>query len=1028
MYNKTLVLSTLLIALPVLVDAAPVGRQQAQEVARQFMIEKGMTTETTEMAFKAPRHGQVADENAYYYVFNAPGGKGYVVVSGDDRTTSILGYAYKGSFDESRMPQHFKSFLQKYADEIQYLDDANISQMQRAPRRADEQDYEAIAPLMASRWDQGSPYNGLCPSGSPTGCAATSTAQVMYYHKWPAATAAEIPSYVTDTRRFHMDAVPAGTVLNWDDMTDTYNRSSSDESRQAVAELMSYVGRSIKMDYDYMGSGAISQDMPPGISTCFDYQVTQLYRKNYTLVAFEDSIYQQLAAGYPVIFNGMSSGGGHSFVVDGYDSNHYFHINWGWGGEDDDYFLLSVLNPYNNTSIGSSSSSDGFSFDQDAIFLKPGLQTKPEVPSFLMTILGVTDRGVLLEYYSVAEERTSFEFGLGDLVDDDVTPVASTLQKQSFLPYWGEEDMEIGVSGLEAGVHCLVPIYRLEGDSVWNYKTYPYAEVMVGEDGSLEFNTVWNKMKTENYTFENIPFVNQSQPFKVTFRNDTDQEYYGPIYFFANRGEGKSNLRFSSFEGFTVQAHDSLRASFSFKPSTSGAWTVSFASDPNGKCVFGSCTISVDAGDAKIDGIRYKLNPETKEAKVVGGSEEYEGHIVLPDSIVSNNRTFAVTALDANAFYGCTNLLSIVLPAPLTSIGESCFVDCSSLTSVRIPALVKGIGQGAFAGCIQLADIQVDESNAKYSAHDGMLFSDDGKTLNCYPSAKGAIGNLPESLTIVGDGSFALTAITRLVLPESVRRFGSACFEGCEQLTTIVSKARKAPSCLTGSRTGTFAGLDSDGIQLIVPAGAETSYAVADGWRLFPNVCLFKAFGEAGVQGFSSSVDVNLDGIVVVDDGFESVADEVPVSAYKVDYESETGKLLASAVQGIVPAGNGLLVKGQSVLVFPTTREEASADLADNLLVAALADTDLSEIKDAYIYQDGAFVANSSDVVLAGDAYLVLEGAGALSLPLQFEDEPGGISTIRVDASGNVLYDLQGRRVLAPKSGLYILNGRKILR
>ena len=1029
MYNRTLVLSTLLVALPVLASAAPVTRQQAQEVARQFMIEKGMTTETAEMAFKAPRRGQVADENAYYYVFNAPRNQGYVIVSGDDRTAEVLGYSYKGSFDESRLPMHFKSFLQTYADEIQYLDDAKITEIQRAPRRAEEQDYEPIEPLLTSHWDQGSPYNGLCPSNSPTGCAATSTAQVMYYHKWPAATVAEIPSYYTSSHHYHMEAVPAGATLNWDAMIDSYNYSSSSESRQAVAELMSYVGRSIKMDYDFMGSGAYSHDMVPGISTCFDYQVTQLYRKNYPLVAFEDSIYQQLATGYPVIFNGMSTGGGHSFVVDGYDSNHYFHINWGWGGESDNFFLLSVLNPYNNTSYGSSSSSDGFSFDQDVIFLKPGFQTKTEVPSFSVTIVGVTDRGVLLEYYNLLEKTKSFEFGLGDLVDGVASPVASTIRKESIQSYWGEEDMEFRVSGLEAGAHRLVPVYRIYGDSVWMYDVYPYADVMVGEDGSLEFNTVWNKMKTENYTFEGSLFVGQSQNFNVTFRNDTDQDYYGPIYLFSNRGESKSpNGRYSSYEGYSVPAHDSLRVSFSFRPSASGAWTVSFASDLNGKCILGSCTVSIDAGDLTVDGIRYKLTPDTQEAKVVAGRDAYVGNIVIPDTIVSNNRKYVVNALDKNAFYGCTELLSVVLPAQLTAIGEYCFEDCSSLTSLTIPAPVKSIGPGAFAGCRSLADIQVDEKNEKYSAHDGMLFSSEGKTLNCYPSAKGVVNNLPDSLTIIGDGSFAGTAITRLILPESVMRFGSACFNGCEELTMIVPQRRKVPSCLTGNSSGTFAGLDCDKVQVIIPVGTEASYCVADGWKLFSNVSLFKAFGKAGVQGFSSSKNIDLDGIIVVDNDFEASSDEVSTTAYKVGYESESGKILASAVQGVLPAGSGLLVGGQSILVFPTTDAEASTDVTGNLLVAALADTDLSEIKDAYIYQDGSFVANATDIVLAGDAYLVLEGATDLSIPVNFENEPGGISTIRVDASETIFYDLQGRRTTTPKSGLYILNGRKILR
>ncbi|MBR5716012.1 MAG: C10 family peptidase [Bacteroidales bacterium] len=1029
MFRRYLIISALLLALPLMVSAAPVTRSQAQEVARQFMNKKGMSSQIAEMAYKSPRRGQVSEEDAYYFVFNAPNKQGFVVVSGDDRTAEVLGYAYRGSFDETQLPQHVKAFLQTYADEIQYLEDAGITEVQRAPRRAGEEDYQAIAPLICTRWDQGSPYNALCPNNCPTGCAATSTAQVMNYHKWPAATTAEIPSYRTGSRNFYLEAVPEGTVFNWDAMLDTYNHTSSSESRQAVAELMSYVGRGIKMDYDFMGSGAYSSDMGPALNNYFDYQVTQLYRKNYPLVAFEDSIYQQLAMGYPVIFNGMSTGGGHSFVVDGYDSNHFFHVNWGWGGQDDNYFLLSVLNPYNNTSIGSSSSEDGFSYDQDVLFLKPGLQTPLVNKPLEMNIVGVTEQGVLVEYYSLVTGTKEYELGLGEVIDGDMSPLDKTLHKEKIRQFWGEEDMEFRVSGVDAGLHRLVPISRMEGDSTWRYDLYPYAEVMVGEDGSLEFNTVWNKMQTVNYEFEGSLFIGQTQPFKVTFLNDTDQEYYGPIYLFSNRGEGKTpNMRYSSFEGFTVPAHDSLRVSFSFRPSSSGKWTVSFGSDPSGKCIFGSCTVGINSGDVVIDGLRFKLNPETQEAKLVGGSEDYAGHIVIPDTIVSNGRNYVVTSLDNNVFNGCADVLSVTLPATLTSIGEYCFEDCKGLTAIHLPAFVKAIGQGAFAGCNNLVDIQVDENNAKYSAHDGMLFSNEGKTLNTYPSAQGVVNNLPDSLKVIGDGSLAGTSITRLILPASVVTMGMSCLSGCDELTTIVSKARKNPSCFSGVSSGTFAGLKVNQIQLIIPVGTEAVYSKADGWSKFTQVNSFKAFGAHCVQGFSSSRNIDLDGIVVVDDNFEEIEAATP-KAYKVVYsDDEEPKLYASIVQGVVEAGNGLLVEGESTLVFKASNDPVSADVTGNLLMAALADTDLSTISNAYTYQDGTFVANSTDVVEAGGAYLVLEGVAAPSLPLYFGEIPGGISTISVDASEYVLYDLQGRRVKASESGFYILNGRKVLR
>lgn len=52
-----------------------------------------------------------------------------------------------------------------------------------------------------------------------------------------------------------------------------------------------------------------------------------------------------MAAGRPVVFCGQSTGGGHCFVLDGYDGKGYFHVNWGWGGSSNGYFKVAILNP-----------------------------------------------------------------------------------------------------------------------------------------------------------------------------------------------------------------------------------------------------------------------------------------------------------------------------------------------------------------------------------------------------------------------------------------------------------------------------------------------------------------------------------------------------------------------------------------------------------------------------------------------------------------------------------------------------------
>lgn len=67
-------------------------------------------------------------------------------------------------------------------------------------------------------------------------------------------------------------------------------------------------------------------------------------------------VYNELAAGRPVILNGFSRvnekgeyEGGHFFLCDGYDSDTgLFHINWGWGGEGNGYYALSALDVESN--------------------------------------------------------------------------------------------------------------------------------------------------------------------------------------------------------------------------------------------------------------------------------------------------------------------------------------------------------------------------------------------------------------------------------------------------------------------------------------------------------------------------------------------------------------------------------------------------------------------------------------------------------------------------------------------------------
>lgn len=76
-------------------------------------------------------------------------------------------------------------------------------------------------------------------------------------------------------------------------------------------------------------------------------------------------IEEELKNRRPIIYNGHSVDGGHSFVLDGADGNGYYHFNWGWGGVSDGYFSINLLNPEEQ---GAGGALGGYNYSQDGMF------------------------------------------------------------------------------------------------------------------------------------------------------------------------------------------------------------------------------------------------------------------------------------------------------------------------------------------------------------------------------------------------------------------------------------------------------------------------------------------------------------------------------------------------------------------------------------------------------------------------------------------------------------------------------------
>ena len=347
--------------------ARPITREQAHQTARQFMQQRGDTRQLkiavsaypkTTCLTGAGKYGSPVNDMKPYYVFDRGNQEGFVIVAGDDEVAeTILGYCHSGSFVYEEMPPNMLEWLNGYAEEIEAFQ-ARSSTLNPSPVAVHRvPTHPAIQPLMTSKWSQGDPYNQECPmyftlGRSVTGCVATAYAQIMYYHrsKMVTETQAGMPAYDTWTEhptygKLHVEGIPAGSPIDWDNMTDTYGGNSTGLQKKGVAQLMHYCGVAVNMDYTNSSSGAYSSSVDDALKNYFGFGNSVKYVSDLSDDEWDEVIYNELVNQRPVYISGSNPSGGHAFVCDGYDGNRRYHINWGWGGQSDDYYYLSNLTP-----------------------------------------------------------------------------------------------------------------------------------------------------------------------------------------------------------------------------------------------------------------------------------------------------------------------------------------------------------------------------------------------------------------------------------------------------------------------------------------------------------------------------------------------------------------------------------------------------------------------------------------------------------------------------------------------------------
>ncbi|MDE6484655.1 MAG: C10 family peptidase [Duncaniella sp.] len=490
---------------------------------------------------KAPASDfRLTDTVGNLYIFS--GKTGFVVLPDDDAAPALLGYSCASEFDADVNP-NLAYWLECLNQEIDYLKSVSAVSATRAPRV----DRPAIAPMIATRWNQDSPYNNDCPviggRRSVTGCVATAMAQVLKYHGYPES-GTGVVSYTLNGQNLSFDY--GNTTFEWDLMTDTYDSSSSTESQAAVATLMYACGVGVNMQYSPQSSGASSAKIPGTLIDNFNYDksIWLAQRNAFGLVEWEELIYSELKEGRPVLYGGQGSGGGHEFVCDGYSDNGYFHFNWGWGGMSDGYFLLTALNP---GSLGTGGGAGGYNMDQDVVI---GVQPARADSHYTYMMYNIENFNPQ-ETSATSGSYFSFSGGFmnGSAVtipglkggikflrtDDNSVRYVEALNNWGNLPPTGYyQSMTVKLpSDLAEGDYVVTPAYSYEGGQ-WE-DMHSYATVTGKQFANVEGNTIKftappkATVNVTDITTMSEIYAERLTPLSFTVTNPGSEEFIGEI-------------------------------------------------------------------------------------------------------------------------------------------------------------------------------------------------------------------------------------------------------------------------------------------------------------------------------------------------------------------------------------------------------------------------------------------------------------------------------------------------------------------
>ncbi len=527
----------------------PVDVKLAQKIAKTFLESK--SSESVELIDISKASGF-----SKFYIFNRINGKGFVIVSADDRVQSILAYSNDNNFVTDNMPMNLIDWLMGYEIQIQAAINEDIETPEYIIEEWNNLSHgiinnikttESVGPLISTKWGQGNhnnpTYNALCPTSylglwyTYTGCAATAMAQVMKYWEYPihgqGYHSYNCSYYGTQSANF------ANTYYDWNNMPNQLTVNSTSSQINAVATIMYHCGVSIDMDYGYNASGADPSLHAQALINYFKYATTTRFvrKSDYSPSAWIDLLKNELNNNRPVLYNGYGDSGGHSFICDGYDNDDKFYFNWGWNGDNDGAYSLLDLTPGTG---GTGAGSGSYTANQSAtIGIQPSYNNEPELVMYSSLYIADAWFGSdITGTIQVLNEGATYSGYLGVIIfnDNDVA-VSGQLFNVNDLPcnYYATGNISIeGGVPLIPGFYYAVALYSEDGDN-WN----------IVQSTSSAYNDkvfeVYYSAQMETYSgfSETILIQGRSNTINVDILNDGSTTFYGKVRVsLANIGDG----------------------------------------------------------------------------------------------------------------------------------------------------------------------------------------------------------------------------------------------------------------------------------------------------------------------------------------------------------------------------------------------------------------------------------------------------------------------------------------------------------